>query len=56
MEAELSELARRAQALRARVEALQKELGDLTLPLRKVQADLAEIESFLDELAAAATG
>lgn len=54
MEADLNELVRRAQSLRARVEALQKDLGDLTLPLRKIQAELAEIESFLDELAAAA--
>ncbi len=56
MEAELNELAQRAKSLRNRMEALQKDLGDLTLPLRKVQDDLEEIESFLDELAAMATG
>ena len=55
METELNELAQRAKSLRNRVEALQKDLGDLTLPLRRVQADLEEIESFLDELAALAT-
>jgi prefoldin subunit 5 len=54
MEAELNELAQRAELLRKRVEAFQQDLGELTLPLRKVQADLEEIESFLAELAAAA--
>lgn len=51
MEAELTELAQRAESLRNRVEALQKDLGDLTLPVRRVQAELEEIESFVDELA-----
>ncbi|HUY87489.1 MAG TPA: hypothetical protein VMV10_02020 [Pirellulales bacterium] len=51
MDADLNELAQRAAALRARVEALEKELGDLTLPLVELQADLEQIDSHLAELA-----